>query len=47
VNALLDEHIEHVSNRVKELRVIEKNLRHRHPIGDLAKAQKKVVGMAL
>jgi Cd(II)/Pb(II)-responsive transcriptional regulator len=27
VNALLDEHIEHVSNRIKELRFLQKNLR--------------------
>jgi len=26
VNALLDEHIEHVSNRIKELRFLQKNL---------------------
>lgn len=27
VNALLDEHIEHVSNRIKELKLLQKNLR--------------------
>jgi Cd(II)/Pb(II)-responsive transcriptional regulator len=27
VNALLDQHIEHVSNRIKELRFLQKNLR--------------------
>jgi Cd(II)/Pb(II)-responsive transcriptional regulator len=27
VNALLDEHIEHVSNRIRELRFLQKNLR--------------------
>jgi Cd(II)/Pb(II)-responsive transcriptional regulator len=27
VNAVLDEHIEHVSNRIKELRFLQKNLR--------------------
>jgi DNA-binding transcriptional MerR regulator len=27
VNALLDEHIEHVNNRIKELRFLQKNLR--------------------
>jgi Cd(II)/Pb(II)-responsive transcriptional regulator len=27
VNALLDEHIEHVANRIKELRLLQKNLR--------------------
>jgi hypothetical protein len=40
VNALLDEHIEHVSNRVKELRVIEKNLRGLRSLCQQARAAK-------
>jgi DNA-binding transcriptional MerR regulator len=27
VNAFLDEHIEHVANRIKELKLLQKNLR--------------------
>jgi hypothetical protein len=40
VNALLNEHIEHVSNRVKELRVIEKNLSGLRSLCQQARAAK-------
>jgi|ERR1700674_1519097 len=40
VNALLNEHIEHVSNRVKELRVIEKNLKGLRSLCQQARAAK-------
>jgi len=40
VNALLDEHIEHVSNRIKELRVLEKDLRRLRSLCKRAQATK-------
>ena len=40
VNALLNEHIEHVSNRFKELRVIEKNLKGLRSLCQQARAAK-------
>jgi Cd(II)/Pb(II)-responsive transcriptional regulator len=40
VNALLDEHIEHVSNRIKELRVLQKDLRSLRSLCERAQAAK-------
>jgi Cd(II)/Pb(II)-responsive transcriptional regulator len=40
VNALLDEHIEHVSNRIKELRVLEKDLRRLRSLCERVQAAK-------
>jgi Cd(II)/Pb(II)-responsive transcriptional regulator len=40
VNALLDEHIEHVSNRIKELRVLEKDLRRLRSLCERAQTAK-------
>src|SRR4030081_767869 len=40
VNALLDEHIEHVSNRIKELRVLQKDLRSLRSLCERAQAIK-------
>ena len=40
VNALLDEHIEHVSNRIKELRFLQKNLRRLRSRCEQAQAAK-------
>jgi Cd(II)/Pb(II)-responsive transcriptional regulator len=40
VNALLDEHIEHVSNRIKELRVLDKDLRRLRSLCDRAQTAK-------
>jgi hypothetical protein len=40
VDALLDEHIEHVSNRIKELRALEKDLRRLRSLCERAQAVK-------
>ena len=40
VNALLDEHIEHVSNRIKELRFLQKDLRKLRSLCERAQAAK-------
>jgi Cd(II)/Pb(II)-responsive transcriptional regulator len=40
VNALLNEHIEHVSNRIKELRFLQKNLRGLRSLCERAQANK-------
>ena len=40
VDALLDEHIEHVSNRVKELRFLQKDLRRLRSLCERAQADK-------
>ena len=40
VNALLDEHIEHVSNRIKELRVLQKDLRRLRSLCERARTAK-------
>jgi DNA-binding transcriptional MerR regulator len=40
VNALLDEHIEHVSNRIKELRFLQKDLRRLRSLCERAQAIK-------
>ena len=40
VNALLDKHIEHVSNRIKELRVLQKDLRRLRNLCERAQASK-------
>src|SRR5258708_4411709 len=40
VNALLDEHIEHVSNRIKELRFLQKDLRRLRSLCERAQASK-------
>jgi Cd(II)/Pb(II)-responsive transcriptional regulator len=40
VNALLDEHIEHVSNRIKELRFLQKDLRRLRNLCERAQAVK-------
>ena len=40
VNALLDEHIEHVSNRIKELRFLQKDLRRLRSLCERAQAAK-------
>jgi Cd(II)/Pb(II)-responsive transcriptional regulator len=40
VNALLDEHIEHVSNRIKELRYLQKDLRKLRNLCERAQATK-------
>jgi Cd(II)/Pb(II)-responsive transcriptional regulator len=39
-NALLDEHIEHVSNRIKELRFLQKDLRTLRSLCERAQASK-------
>jgi Cd(II)/Pb(II)-responsive transcriptional regulator len=40
VNALLDEHIEHVSSRIKELRVLEEDLRRLRSLCERAQTAK-------
>jgi Cd(II)/Pb(II)-responsive transcriptional regulator len=40
VNALLDEHIKHVSNRIKELRFLQKDLRRLRSLCERAQAAK-------
>ena len=40
VDALLDEHIEHVSNRIKELRFLQKDLRRLRSLCERAQAAK-------
>src|SRR5580704_19619749 len=40
VNALLDEHIEHVSNRIKDLRFLQKDLRRLRSLCERAQAAK-------
>ena len=42
VNALLDEHIEHVSNRIKELKLLQKDLRRLRSLCERAQADQRL-----